>query len=396
MTFLRSLLPSREGRSLSFQQVFGSGGDWAGTSTSAGSKVTEESSLRLTTVYSCVSLISEVTAALPWDAVSTSGPVRQPSTSPRWMIRPNVDQLPTDFKQRVLTSLLLWGNAYCFKVFDSQGRLVELWPLHPADVQWDGDAKRWVYGGQPVGGHEILHIPGLGVPGSKLGLSPIGQAREAVGLALSAEEFGARFFGSGANPGGVLEVAGHLTQEQTDQLSAQWEKTHGGVNRSRKPAVLSGGVTWKPISVPPNDAQFLETRKFQRAEICGLYRVPPHMIGDVDRSTSWGSGIEQQNIGFVIYTLGPWIARLEESFSTLMQPEAKRVKVNVNGLLRGDAQARAGYFKTMREIGALNVDEIRAKEDMPPIEGGAGQTFMQPLNFGPLGGVQEGNGDDDV
>lgn len=387
MTVLRSLIRTLEHRDVSFQSVWGSGGPWSGGSkTASGVPVSEEKSLQLTTVYACVSLVSEVIGSLPWDVVRSRGGVREEVAKPAWMEQPNPRQWDVDFKQRTVASLLLWGNSNTYVVRDSTGNPLEVWPLHPGDVRLEESKSRprWFLRDEPLADHEMLHIPAFGVPGTIKGLSPIGAARQAVGLGLAAEQYGASFFGNGAHPSGVLQSEHNLTDEQAAALSASWKATHGGVNRSNLPAVLEGGLTWKAISVPPEEAQFLQTREFQRSEICGLYRVPPHMIGDVSSSTSWGTGIEQQSIGFVVYTLTPWIARLERAFSSLL-PRGQQVKINVNGLLRGDMQGRAEFYTALRNLGSLSANEIRAHEDMPPIEDESGDIYLQPLNMGRLG-----------
>jgi HK97 family phage portal protein len=228
---------------------------------------------------------------------------------------------------------------------------------------------------------EVMHIRRYSLPGCLNGISPIEQARQGIGLGLAAERYGARYFGDSANPSSVLESDQNMDDDEVTRVQRNWIASHGG---RRHPAIMSGGLKWRPISISPNESQFLETRKFQRGEIASLFRVPPHMIGDTEKSTSWGTGIEQQSIGFVTYTLGPWLRCIEGAFTNLL-PKGQFFRFNVDALLRGDIKSRYEAYSQARNAGWLNVDEIRELEDREPVPGGAGQDFLQPLNFGPLG-----------
>jgi phage portal protein BeeE len=233
----------------------------------------------------------------------------------------------------------------------------------------------------------VLHLRQRSADGL-VGYSPIGEQREAIGLALALEQYAGRFFGNDSRPGGVLEVQGRLSPDAAQRLKTQWETAHQGFSRAYRVAVLEEGVAWKAVGLPPQDAQFLEQRKFQRGEIASIFRVPPHMIGDVERATSWGSGIEQQSIGFVQYTLGPRLKRIEaRADQSLLAPEeADRYysEFAVDGLLRGDSRSRAQLLQTMRQNGVLNADEWRALENLNALPDGQGQVYLAPANLIPL------------
>ena len=219
---------------------------------------------------------------------------------------------------------------------------------------------------------EVLHIPGLGFDGL-IGYSPIALAKNAVGMTLACEEYGASFFGNGANPGGVLEHPGIL--KDPGKVRDSWNAVYQGTRNAHKVAVLEEGMSYKQIGIPPEEAQFLETRKFQINEIARLFRIPPHMVGDLEKSSF--SNIEQQSLEFVKYTLDPWVVRFEQAFKkSLLLPEEKKthfIKFNVDGLLRGDYQSRMNGYAIGRQNGWLSTNDIRELEELnpiPPEEGG--------------------------
>jgi HK97 family phage portal protein len=229
----------------------------------------------------------------------------------------------------------------------------------------------------------MLHVRGLAPPGASYlwGLSPIQYAAEAIGVALAAQRFGSALFGEGAQPSSVLTTDQAMNENEAADMKARWDAAHGQGKRGT--AVLSGGLQWKPVQLTPEESQFLETRQFSRSEIAGFFRVPPHMIGDVTRSTSWGTGIEEQALGFVTYTLGPWITRWEAALSQVL-PKPQYAKFNVAGLLRGRVLDQAQAFRIYRETGMANVDELREKLEWGPLPDGRGQDYLQPLNYAPV------------
>lgn len=367
-----------------------------GAPTYAGPSVNADTAMRISTVYSCVTLIAQTIAALPrkvYRRKADGGRVemRVPGDSFLWGA-PNPEMLAISFWECVIGHLLLNGNAYIYLVRNDLGKIVELWPLAPAKVEVARDAtsgeKFFRIGGEVYDATEVLHVPGFGTDGLR-GLSPIGQARQALGLTLAAEQFGANFFGNGATLGGILSTDQNLATGVADTMAAQWKKAHGGSKNSWKVAVLEGGLKYQSTGVPPAEAQYLELRKFQRSEICAIYRVPPHMIGDVERSTSWGTGIEQQAIGFVTYTLLPILRRFEEGATTLTQAD-RYFLFHLGGLLRGSTKERYDGYRVGREAGFLSVNDIRRLEDMEPVPNG--DDYLQPLNFAPLGTVPQTGG----
>jgi HK97 family phage portal protein len=229
----------------------------------------------------------------------------------------------------------------------------------------------------------------MSYPEHPVGMSVIQNARNAIGLGLAAEQFGARFFGNGAHMSGIVEVPGDLDKERARNLKESFTASHGGVQNSHTVGVLSGGAKWTPISVAPDDAQFLGTRAAQALDIAMLFGVPPHMLGQVDKTTSWGTGIEQQSMGFLTYTLGAWLGRIEEAWSAMLV-NGQLARFDVNALLRTDEAGRYAVYTSARSAAILTTNEIRARENYPPIDGG--DDIAAPLNSNvkPLQDTQAG------
>ena len=286
-----------------------------------------------------------------------------------------------------MSHLLIYGNAYAQIIRNGRGEVLGLYPLMPDKVRVDRDQRnRLVYiyshydkanpnlkeqGDIILYADEVLHIPGLGFDGL-VGYSPIALAKNAIGISIACEEYGASFFGNNANPSGVLEHPGVI--KNPDKLRDAWHRAYGGKN-SHKVAVLEEGVKFTPISIPNNEAQFLETRKFQIEEIARMYRVPLHMIGDLDHATF--SNVEHLSLDFVKYSLDPWIVRWEQSLQKALLSDSEKgqyfMKFNVNGLLRGDYASRMQGYDTARQNGWMSANDIRELEDMNMIseeEGG--------------------------
>lgn len=357
-----------------------------GFGSASGEYVTERTALQQMAVYACVLLLADSVAGLPLDVYRKQGDQRIEVTPTPALIRtPFADLTTFEWIHQTVTSLALRGNSYSLKQFDDMARPSSMQPLHPdwVSVEHDKITGRVVYrlGGEIIEKADILHIRRFTLPGAQVGLSPIEQARQGIGLGLAAEKYGARFFGDSANPSGALETDQNLSDEQALRTMKSWKASHGG---RRHPAMLSGGLKWKPLSIMPDESQFLETRKFQLSEIAMMFRVPPHMIGNTERSTSWGAGIEQQSIGFVTYTLRPWLICIEQALSALL-PRGQFASFNVNALLRGDTKSRFEAYRIGREASFMSPNDIRSLEDMPPIANG--DDYMQPLNFAPLGTV---------
>jgi len=362
-----------------------------GSSTS-GKRVNETTAMQTTAVYACVRILSEAVASLPLHVYEYSeGGKKMVTDHPLYALlhdEPNPDMTSFVFRETMMSHLLIWGNAYAQIIRNGKGEAIALYPLQPdkMDVERDERGKLYYvysrytdenpniknYGQIVLWPEEVLHIPGLGFDGL-IGYSPIAMARNAVGMTMACEEYGASFFANGANPGGVLEHPGVL--KDPSKVRESWNSVYRGVSNAHKIAVLEEGMKYQQIGIPPEEAQFLETRKFQINEIARLYRIPPHMVGDLEKSSF--SNIEQQSLEFVKYTLDPWVVRWEQALKkALLLPEEKErlfLKFNVDGLMRGDYQSRMSGYAIGRQNGWLSANDIREMEDLNPIpeeEGG--------------------------
>ena len=374
-------------------------------SSTAGKNVTERSAMQMTAVYSCVRVLSEAVAGLPLHVYkyrSDGGKEKAIDHSLYRLLRdePNPEMTSFVFRETLMTHLLLWGNAYAQVIRNGKGEVVALYPLMPNRMTVDRDSSGNLYYKYYRGSDEairskeyevilspydVLHIPGLGFDGL-VGYSPIAMAKNAIGLAIATEEFGAKFFANGAAPSGVLEHPG--TIKNPTKVREAWQSQFGGSSNSGKVAVLEEGMKYTPISISPEQAQFLETRKFQINEIARIFRVPPHMVGDLEKSSF--SNIEQQSLEFVKYTLEPWLVRWEQSMiRSLLTPSEKQeyfIKFNVDGLLRGDYASRMSGYATARQNGWMSANDIRELENMDriPAEEG-GDLYLINGNMLPLG-----------
>jgi HK97 family phage portal protein len=352
-----------------------------GPPSASGIRVTQESALGITAVYAAVTLIAGTAASLPLQVWSNRPDgkkvaLRTPGNQVLWG-RPNPSMTRQVFWETVFGCLSLWGNAYFWKIKEGSGAVAQLWPIRPRTItithvdKMTGE-KTFEVQGEPrsYSQSDIMHIPAFSLDGI-YGLSPIGLARQAIGLTAAAEEFGARFFGQGSQLSGVLSVQGTLTEPQSKRLAVQWDRQHAGMQNSHRPAILDNGATWQNIGIPPEDAQFLQTRQFQVAEIARLFRVPPHLIGDVSGSTSWGTGIAEQNAGFHRYTLIPLLARAEQAISD--DPDLlatnQTASFDPSGLLRADLLTRYKAYLLARNGGWESPNDIRAFEGEDRIEG---------------------------
>jgi HK97 family phage portal protein len=369
-----------------------------GTSTASDVSVSPERSLQIGAVYSCVRLLSEAVASLPVGMFERRDDSRVPVVDHPLLrlVRDNPNPVidAGELWRTVLGWMLLRGNAYVFVERDGAGRPIGLWPIAPTSVEvqrldtgqlvYDvmlGDAEYAPISGRRVRAESMLHYRafGLGVEG----FSPIGLARQSVGIAFAAQQYVGGFFARDASPGMTISVPDELTDDQAERLEAQWRNLHEGFERAHQLAVLEGGAEVKPYTLSPADAQFIETQKFSRSEIASIYGVPPHMIGDTEKSTSWGSGIEAQGIGFVTYSLRPWLNRLERVTRKLISEPAYRLRWNVDGLMEGDTQSRYNAYATAKQWGWMSTNDIRRKEDDEPVDGG--DDYLQPLNMVPAG-----------
>ena len=400
--------------------------------TASGKYVTERSAMQMTAVYCCVRILSEAVASLPLQfyRYTDDGGKEKAVEHPLYFLlhdEPNPEMTSFIFRETLMTHLLLWGNAYSQIIRNGKGEVVALYPLMPDRMKVDRDEhgrlyyEYTVYDSDDVDGrkgtnkvgrtvrlqpHDVLHIPGLGFDGL-VGYSPIAMAKNAIGLAIATEEYGSKFFANGAAPSGVLEHPG--TIKDPSKVRESWQATFGGSGNANKIAVLEEGMKYTPISISPEQAQFLETRKFQIDEIARIFRVPPHMIGDLEKSSF--NNIEQQSLEFVKYTLDPWVSRWEQAMvRALLTPDEKKkyfFKFNVDGLLRGDYQSRMNGYATARQNGCMSANDIRELENLdriPAEQGGdlylinGNMTKLEDAGIFAAGnnGKEEGDSDEEV
>ena len=378
----------KEARDFTLKQKVNWFVDWLGVNkTSSGETVTEETATTLTAVWSAVKLLSESVAGLPVQVFTRNGNSKDiDRENPVYTLlhsEPNPYMTSFLFHQTMMSDVLLWGNAYARIHRDSAYRVKWLEIIPPSNVTVEIKGKKWfkVEGLQnKIADRDMIHVVGLSYNGVT-GKSPIQVCKEAIGLGLAAEKFGGNFFGNGANMTGVLEAPFAMTPDQSKQLSKSWDQKNSGNDKSGGTAILEGGLKYQRIGIPPDQAQFIATRKFQVNEIARMFNVPPHLIGDLERSTN--NNIEQQSIEFVTYSLLPWVKRFEQEYNRKLFKEDEKgntfAEFNLSGLLRGDVVARAQYYKTMWEIGAFNDNEIRALENKNPYKGG--DQFLVPMNM---------------
>ena len=364
-----------------------------GQAGAAGVTVTETSAMRMSAVYRAVTLISSVASSLPLRAYKTGTRDVAPSAI---LANPHPDLTPLEYWRLSYAHRAMWGNAYSFKARTGGGQLQWLYPIHPSQVKV-GRARP--SSANPSGKvfevtddkgaksthtpADIFHIPGFGYDGVT-GVSPLRLAAQGIGMGLAAEEYGARLFGSGSLMSGILQTEQRLTQDQAESLQSRWQAKRAGLGRSHQTAVLDAGAKFQPLTMPNKDSQFIESRDFQVGDVARFFGVPAFLMGQTEKSTSWGTGLEQQAIGWVTFDLGPqWLSPTEQRITKELTGQGVDAKYSVQGLLRGDSSARAMYYRVMREVGGLSANDIRDLEDRPPVEGG--DTYAVPLNLGVMG-----------
>lgn len=359
--------------------------------TTSGVTVTAETAMRLTTVYACVRLLSESVAGLPLQTFSKLGQRRSQHTADPWINRPNREYTRFRFWQEMMVGLLLDGNGLAKIERTPGGRITGLWPLWSPSVGIDRDEsgyRRYLVNGGYLTDYEVLHVQGLTLPGHARALSPVGDyvAKNSVGLGLAAEQYAAAVYANDATPGGYIKAPSIKDQDEADRLKERWLRSHQGTGHTRAPAVLGGDAEFVQVAFDPEATQLVEARGFQVEEICRIYGVPPHMVASVERSTSWGAGIEQQSIQWVSYSLRPWLERIEQAINPLLtrpayvNPEAEVFcRFNVEGLLRGDIKSRMEAYAVGIQTGIYTPNRCLALEDEPPYEGG--DRHYMPLNM---------------
>jgi HK97 family phage portal protein len=367
-----------------------------GQPTASGQYVSVNTALQTRGVWECVQVYCKSIASLPcilYRNLPNGGrvPCDDHRLYEKLLYQPNPEMTAHEFWQLVMMHRMTWGNHYSQIVRDDYG-VRELWPLDPSKCTWkrDTDSNKLVLvyrktstDNELFAFEEIFHVKGMTLDGIT-GLSPISYARQTIGLALAAEEFGARWFGNGARPGGVLSTAGKLSPEAAKRLKAAWEQAHAGTSNAQRTAVLEEGVTWTALSVPAEDSQFLATRQATKEDLAAMFRVPPHKIGLLEHTNR--ASIEEQNLEFVSDSLLPELVNLEQAIHrdlVNIGPQKRGVfaEFNVDKLLRGNQAARGQWYALGRQWGWFNADEIREQENLNPIPNGNGQIYLEPLNM---------------
>jgi HK97 family phage portal protein len=364
-----------ESRAISFQSLWGAG-DLTSYETQSAAFVDYNTSLTVNAVWACVSLISDTVSALPVDTYIRRDGIAYPyRPKPAWVSKPDVAMPSVAFWQQTMISLLIDGNAFVRLFRDNSGNIVNMVVLNPLNVQVSRNAlgqkfyTSTVEGNKVLSGDEMLHISGsIIMPGEFRGKSPIDTLKENIGLAISLESFAARFFGQGTLTQGVIEYPGALTAEQAENLARSFDRQHKSFRKAHKTGILSGGAVFKPTTIANDQAQMLDSRRLAVEDVARAYRVPTDMIGLNNGGQSYNS-IEQKQIAFVTHTLRPWLAKLEDAFSTLLIDGAY-LAFSTDDLLRGDYATRIEGYSKLLQNGVLSTNEVRRKENMRPIEGG--------------------------
>lgn len=378
----------RRASALSSREVWERDVETSARATASGERVNPDRARTVVAVWACQSLIADGVSSLPIDTfrkLKKKGK-RLQLDNPSWLDSPNPFETPFTFWHKVVISLVGEdGNAFIRTVRDEKNVIRSMYAVDPACVQIDEDSAVPLYrvDAEEFNETEMIHIPAFALAGKRRGISVIDHAREAIGLALAAEEYGARFFSQGTTMSGVVEHPGKPSPGEVAILGKMLKKGHAGLKNSHAVGILTGGANWKNISVTPEQAQFLETRRFQNLEIAKLYRVPPHLI-DPTVQSSWGKGVEEQNAFFATFTLVPWLTRIEQAINKLL-PGGNYVKFNINALLRAKLSERYAAYVTAVNSGILSLDEVRALEDFEPIPGGKGKAHFRPSNLMEVG-----------
>lgn len=361
----------------------------------SGERVDEKSAMQIATVYACVRLLAESVAQLPLHLYRyTDGGIGKEMAAehplyPLIHRQPNPEMSSFTWRETMMTHLLLWGNSFNQIIRDGKNGILGLYPLLPENVEVDrddhgelyyvyhaytdeapGEMNKDIYFRRD----EILHIPGLGFNGL-VGFSPIAMMKNALGTNLAVEKYGSAFFKNGAQPSGVLEHPGVL--KDPEKIRRNWSAVYGGANNAHQVALLEEGMSYKPISLPPEDSQFLSTRQFGVEEICRIFRVPPHMVQDLQRATF--NNIEHMGIEFVMHTLMPWLVRIEQAMikDLLVEEEQNELfpKFNVDGLMRGDYKSRMEGYAIAINNGIMSVNDVRRLENLDPLDEDEGGDF---------------------
>lgn len=379
------------------REVFGSGsavvendpGPWGPGMVRIGGSYTTaaadtDQAMRLSAVFACLRLLSEAVSTMPLDTFVRSDGARMPyRPKPEYLSFQPPQGSRIDYLSQVMLSLLTNGNAFIATPRDELGVPLDLVPLDPTRVtvrRNDRGEMRYQVGSNTYDSFDVMHIKGMSLPGQLRGLSPLGYAAETVDLGLSAQRYGAAFFANGAVPAAVIEAPNGMTQDATDRFAATWNARHQGSGNAGKVGVLTQGAKLNKVSINPDEAQFLETRQFQVPDVARIFGVPPHLIADASNSTSWGSGLAEQNLAFGQFSLRPWVDRIEDAHGRLLTTHGLPqvfVKLNMDALLRAGTTERYEAHAIGLQNGFLTDDEVRRLEDLPPLTSAQRQQMQQ-------------------
>jgi len=374
---------NKEERAISFQSIWGAGDSFAFT-TEAGSNIDQVQAMKINAFYACVLLISDTISTLPIDSFIRRDGDRVPyRPQPSWVQKPDVDLLRSEHYQQVLISLLLDGNAFVRVFRDSSGQVINLVVIDPyrvrvarnkvtMEVEYIVDE----YQEAPVAKQDILHITEMRKAGELRGMSRVVEMKDNLGLSSALQSFASRFFGQGATTQGIIETPMGLNSDQAKQLIDGFDQRHKGFRKAHKTGLLTGGAKFVKTGINPDEAQMLDSRKLAIEEVARIFRVPPHMVGVTTPGAMSYASVEQNNINFVTHTLRPYVAKIEEAYSALL-PQGAFIRLNVDGLLRGDFATRMSGYSIGTQAGFLSVNDIRRFEDLRPVDGG--DVYRVPL-----------------
>ena len=375
-----------EKRSLNYQTIWGSG-DYSDTQSLAGVAINSESAMTINAVFSAVSLISDTLSTLPMDAFIRTQGARYPlRPRPAWVLKPDVDTTREAFYGSAIVSLLLDGNTFIRIYRNESGQIVNLVVLNPTDVMIRRNGLgRVMYEVQGedimLSSDDVIFIPDVVRPGSLRGLSRVDALKENFGLAKALEAYAAKFFGSGTQTSGILEVPGSLTAEQAKDMQNAFDSRHRGWSKAHKTAIVTGGAQYKATNVPNDQAQFLDSRRMAVEDVARAFNIPPHLLGLPGTNTY--ASVEQNNIAFVTHTLRPIAQKIEGALSSLLSQEtgleAAFVKISLDGLLRADMNSRTQSYSTLLQAGVYSINDVRAFEDLRPIDLPSADTVRVPL-----------------
>jgi HK97 family phage portal protein len=375
-----------EKRAISFQTVWGSG-DFVDVQSQSGTVINSDTAMQLNAVFAAVSLISDTISTLPIDAYIRSQGARYPlRPRPVWVTKPDVDTTKEAFYGSAIVSLLLEGNVFIRVFRNRRGEIVDMKVLNPLDVEIRRNGQGRVIfnvkgSERALTKEEIVFIPDVVKPGSLRGISRVEALKENFGLASALEKYAARFFGSGTQTSGVLEVPGNLTAEQAKSMQEAFDSRHRGWARAHKTAIITGGAQYKPTNVPNDQAQFLDSRRMAVEDVARAFNIPPHLLGLPGTNTY--ASVEQNNIAFVTHTLRPIAQKIEGALTALLSEETGKeaafVKFSLDGLLRADVNTRTEAYARGLQSGYYKINDIRRFEDLEPIDDASAETVRVPL-----------------